>query len=421
MGRLLAVAASAGAVLGADGLQIAQNNSLILNICAGLSVSNFEDFVKVFGKEYAGEEYNRREELFDQHLGLMAAHNCADERPWKNNVNQMADWTEAELQSLRGYKRVGSASGKEPAAPVVSLYEGTEEEELPDSFSYGFLESIKKPRDQKACGSCWAYAAVTVLDAHAELTNRSSQFSVAQILACTPNPQHCGGSGGCDGATAELAFDYAMQAKLSEDADFPAAKDGQPKECPSDEKPWGNFATGTGEATQTVNMKDGTQKHTIAGSPDNARMMGGSNGLFGWTRFPENKEMELVRGLVNHGPVAVAVAAGADWNWYSYGILTPEGCDAENTISHAVVLYGYGHAMNVRVGKVKFWQIKNSWGRSWGEDGSMRLQRMNNEEETCGWDHRPEVGSGCKGGPDKVMVCGSCGILYHTSMPVMKL
>ena len=28
-------------------------------------------------------------------------------------------------------------------------------------------------------------------------------------MSCTPNLQHCGGDGGCSGATAELAFQYA--------------------------------------------------------------------------------------------------------------------------------------------------------------------------------------------------------------------
>ena len=28
---------------------------------------------------------------------------------------------------------------------------------------------------------------------------------------CTPNPEHCGGDGGCEGATSELAFEYASK------------------------------------------------------------------------------------------------------------------------------------------------------------------------------------------------------------------
>ena len=37
------------------------------------------------------------------------------------------------------------------------------------------------------------------------------ELSPQQLLACTPNPQHCGGEGGCEGATQALAFNYTRR------------------------------------------------------------------------------------------------------------------------------------------------------------------------------------------------------------------
>mmetsp|Transcript_28753 Transcript_28753/g.76505 ORF Transcript_28753/g.76505 Transcript_28753/m.76505 type:complete len:419 (-) Transcript_28753:170-1426(-) len=418
MGRILALTAFAGHAVHTQGLKILSNSSIVSLACAGLSLETFEDFVREYGKAYSPEEYGRRRELFESRASLIARHNCADEHPWMAQVNHMADWTEPELQVLRGYRRAASPSSA-GSAPLANL-RATEGVELPETVSYGHLESIKRSRDQGQCGSCWAFAATTVLDAHAELNNRSHQFSVAQIIACTPNPNLCGGSGGCDGATAELAYEYALQAEVVGEAEFPSLPGGAQARCPEDKKPWGELAR-TGVATAAVHMQDGTEKHLIQWSSEGQRMGGGRTGLLGWSRFPENKEMQLVQGLVNYGPVAVAVAAGSDWSWYSHGVLTPAGCDKRNIISHAVVLYGYGKSMNVKIGEVKYWQIKNSWGRNWGEDGSMRLQRVGDEEERCGWDSSPEMGSGCKGGPKQVWVCGSCGILYDTVMPLFRL
>jgi cathepsin L len=34
-------------------------------------------------------------------------------------------------------------------------------------------------------------------------------LSTEQIAMCAPNPDQCGGIGGCQGSTAELAFEYA--------------------------------------------------------------------------------------------------------------------------------------------------------------------------------------------------------------------
>jgi len=419
MPRILALTACVGHVVHTQGLRISSNSSIVSLSCAGLLLETFEDFVETFEKQYSPEEYDVRKDLFKSRIGHIASHNCADRHLWSAQVNHMADWTDSELQALRGYKPSATSSTNTRPLPLTNL-RATVGEELPEYVSYGNLASIKRTADQGQCGSCWAHASAAALDAHNELNNGSHQFSAYQILACTPNPNQCGGSGGCQGATAELAFEYALQAQIVSDTEFPKQKGGKQPECPADKKPWGELAR-TGVSTQPVFMPDGTETHLIQGSSDASRMMGRKTGLLGWTKFPSNKEAELVRALVSYGPAAVAVAAGPDWNWYFHGILTPDGCDSKNVISHAVVLFGYGKTMHVKIGEVKYWQIKNSWGRTWGEDGTMRLKRLDNEEQRCGWDDSPEVGSGCKGGPSRAWVCGSCGILYDTAMPLFRL
>merc|ERR1719203_342887 len=89
-------------------------------------------------------------------------------------------------------------------------------------------------------------------------------------------------------------------------------------------------------------------------------------------------------------------------------------CAKGAVINHAVVLVGYGK---------DYWHIQNSWGDRWGEGGFVRLHRHSNSEEDqyCGWDMDPASGTGCKGGPSKVWVCGSCGILYDSVVPTFTL
>lgn len=63
---------------------------------------------------------------------------------------------------------------------------------------------------QGMCGSCWAHAGVETIESALFLaTGKMLILSPQQTLECTPNPQTCGGSGGCEGATAELAFQWA--------------------------------------------------------------------------------------------------------------------------------------------------------------------------------------------------------------------
>ena len=58
-----------------------------------------------------------------------------------------------------------------------------------------------------------AFASTATLESHVALsTGLLYELSVQQTTSCTPNPNSCGGTGGCHGATAELAFDYIANA-----------------------------------------------------------------------------------------------------------------------------------------------------------------------------------------------------------------
>ena len=43
-----------------------------------------------------------------------------------------------------------------------------------------------------------------------------------QLAMCAPNPDSCGGTGGCQGSTTELAFEYVSGSKgLSQEFQYP--------------------------------------------------------------------------------------------------------------------------------------------------------------------------------------------------------
>jgi cathepsin L len=54
-----------------------------------------------------------------------------------------------------------------------------------------------------------AFASTATLESHVALsTGLLFDLSVQQFTSCAPNPDSCGGTGGCGGSTAELAYDY---------------------------------------------------------------------------------------------------------------------------------------------------------------------------------------------------------------------
>lgn len=251
-----------------------------------------------------------------------------------------------------------------------------------------------------------------MLRAHAELYQSDRTFSTQQIVACTPNPQHCGGSGGCQGATAELAMDYVAKAGLvtAEDMQYTAGYTGSNGNCPAEMQ----VKSAPQAAAQSLRS---APRQAMALSDVTIQGGGGAKfGMTGWQRLPENRAEPLLLALYEHGPVAVSVAAGDGWSMYSSGVM--DACEKEAVINHAVVLTGYGEE-----GPHKYWQIQNSWGPGWGEGGFVRMLRHDMKEENsfCGWDKSPEQGTACTGGPSKVWVCGSCGVLYDSVVPKFTL
>merc|ERR1712113_629760 len=106
------------------------------------------------------------------------------------------------------------------------------------------------------------------------------------MTSCTPNPRNCGGTGGCEGATAELAYDMVKAAGLPFDSAFPYSS--------------GNNGE-TGKCTK-------------------ANMNGPRISIRGYRVLPSNQYLPLKQALVQQGH-AIAVAVDAtNWNFYFSGI-----------------------------------------------------------------------------------------------------
>jgi len=354
----------------------------------------FESFVEVNGRAYihGSAEYEQRESIYKRRAAEASEHNSNPGRRWTAGVNHLWDWTDNELSTLHGWSRsarpeasgfVGHGGPRLAGRPRSQGGEFLAQQlsPLPAEKSWTHLTSAKNVHNQGGCGSCWAIASATMLEAHTEIHSARRTFSAQQLVSCVPNPQECGGEGGCRGATAELAMDWVMNHGCPEEFEVPYS--GSQSACDTTHQ----------ETTKLANASS-------AGA--------GSWGMKRWERLPENQYEPLMRAVVELGPVAVSVAA-TTWHTYSHGIF--DSCSADAIIDHAVLLDGYGEDQS---SGAKYWLIQNSWGQDWGEKGFIRVLRRDTDQDECGIDNQPQLGSGCKGGPPQVRVCGMCGILYDT-------
>jgi cathepsin L len=359
----------------------------------------FSQFTRDFGREYAPgtEEYSLRLALFQKELVEVQeanVRNTREGRLWKAGVHPFMDWTPEERRKLNGYKP-SRAQGHRPSQGFSLLHSGTrafshsnatrwrqvsDNDDQLDVTQGGMgIESGPQIRNQGSCGSCWAISAVEAVEAQLQRSGAAGsdvRLSAQGLVDCVPNPQHCGGSGGCDGATGELAYAFMRDHGIPLEGDLPyKARTGQ---CP--QQP----LAGAFPASQRVRVS-------------------------GWNALPSNKAKPLMQALVSLGPTVVAVDGN---NWFNYESGIFDGCDKDATIGHAVLAKGYGQDSGTG-----YWLIQNSWGSQWGEQGHIRLMRHADEDSWCGTDHSPKEGVGCDGGPPEVTVCGTCGVLYDSLVP----
>jgi len=336
---------------------------------------NFETYKNEYNKIYGSEsEHAFRKIIFENNLRTIIAHNKGN-KGWKLGVNHMADWSDDEFKSLMGVrKELVYLSRKHeaenlPAPSNPELLKG-----LPDSVDWRTKGVVTPVKDQGRCGSCWSFASAETLESfYAISSGKLVELSEQNILDCTSNPHHCGGTGGCGGATAELAFETAKTKGIATEWTYPYISY------------WGkNYQCQTQPPSYTK--------------------------IKSYVTLPANQQDPLMMAVATLGPIAISVDASS-WKFYETGVF--DGCNQTfPDIDHAVQLVGYGTDSN----QGNFWLVRNSWNLGWGEKGYIRIKRE--ATPRCGTDITPSDGTGCDDGPNKVTVCGTCGILYDSAYPI---
>lgn len=59
------------------------------------------------------------------------------------------------------------------------------------------------------------------------------------------------------------------------------------------------------------------------------------------------------------------------FQFYKGGVITTPDCSTvETPVDSAVSIVGYGHDTHLNI---DYWLVKNSWGKTWGDEGFSRL------------------------------------------------
>lgn len=194
---------------------------------------------------------------------------------------------------------------------------------------------VGKPRDQVACGSCWAFGTAELLEsAFALKTGQSTrELSVNQVMDCTWE----GNNNGCQGGEVNYALSVLMNKSLNVayESDYPYL--------------------GLSGLCETRYLKDSEVE--TPGKVDQC------------FHIPRTRDY-VKKALKKYGPLSIGINVAESMSLYVSGPYNDTQCTGTSEdLVHAVLLTGWKV-----IDGVECWEVKNSWSTYWGDQGYVYIQ-----------------------------------------------
>lgn len=239
-----------------------------------------------------------------------------------------------ELSNLAERVSAVPSSSIEPISNTVTLEPSIhirQEENFPliapSSFDWRDYQDhnwLTKVKNQGQCGSCWAFAAAGVVEAHHNIifSDPGLDLNLAEQDLVS-----CGGVGSCDGGSTIQALRYISETGIVDESCFPYR-----------------------ESDVSCNKcSDWLSRLTFI---DN------------FASFRPDRDSIRER-VVNYGPIYVSMGIGLDYGG-GFDSDSIYHCSDDSGTNHAVVIVGYDDDAD-------YWIVRNSWGSSWNGDGYFKV------------------------------------------------
>ena len=230
----------------------------------------------------------------------------------------------------------GLKLGKQTISNSTKMFKSSRGFKPLDAIDWREKGAVTAVKDQKQCGSCWAFSATGAIEGqHFLKTHQLISLSEKDLIDCSGSY----GNDGCNGGDASIAFNFTRyNGGIDTEASYP-------------------YKAANGDC------------HFLANST-------GAN-VTGYVKIPSGNESSLLEAVTSVGLISVSIDASHDsFHLYSSGVYYEPLCST-SMLDHAVLVVGYGTESGT-----DYWLVKNSWGEDWGLSGYIKMAR--NKNNNCG-------------------------------------
>ncbi|XP_065884160.1 procathepsin L-like [Dysidea avara] len=287
-----------------------------------------------YAKSYEDEATESvRRLVWEDNWRFVQRHN-SEGHSFQVEMNKFADLTSEEFAKLYLSKiNMANSTCSRKESPFISKVH----EAIPSEIDWRDYNVVTKVKDQGECGSSWAFSATGSLEGQLTLnTGVLATLSEQNLMDCSDDE----GNYACDGGNMDNAFQYVVDnGGIDTEKCYP----------------------------YTANESKCDYKESLCRGAT----------CTGYVVVPSGIEYALQSSVAKSGPISVSIdASHTSFQLYSNGIYDEEDCSSIY-LDHGVLVVGYGEDDDEA-----YWLVKNSWGRSWGMDGYIKMSR--DKDNQCG-------------------------------------
>ena len=286
----------------------------------------FMSFKAQYNKSYGNKtELEYRFSVFSENMNLIKLTNANSTKRFSLKMNEFTDRTFQEFknQFLMNPTENEAHSQLSRSSPVTGNVDWRTVK--------GAVGAVK---NQKECGSCWAFSTVAALETAYFLRNNSFvSFSEQELVDCATSY----GNHGCHGGLMPFAFEYIMDNKITTEDAYPYV------------------------------AYEGTCR---------ASSMSDRYSLDSFAQINPIDVEGLKLGL-KQTVVSVAIEVQNDFMFYSTGVYHADS-NCGQALNHAVTAVGFNTETTD-----PYFIVRNSWGPKWGLGGYVKMA-IESGSGTCG-------------------------------------